>query len=192
MTFFDTGHASWGHSPEPGPFFIRLDQFFERLTKRDQYESAVMEGMSATSERNSIEQRLAEIQKSISDFSMHLPQGFGAGLSKQFANMLDEEAWEEEDELPSLLALSTFLNMLRSSNTTRRPGIGTNGRGSVTAFWRSESNRLTVDSLPTSQVLWVLSSVNSEGEKESAAGECPPKRLSDVLAPYNPRIWFDR
>lgn len=143
-------------------------------------------------QRTPVEANLREVQEAISDFSMHLPRGFAQGLSKQFANMLDEDDWEEDDQLIDLDALNTFLVMLHEVSPQRRPGIGTDGHGSVTAFWRSNENRLTANCLSSGQIAWVLTRANIPGDKERAAGNCQPSRLTAVLAPYSPEIWFDQ
>ena len=53
------------------------------------------------------EKRLEEIQRTISDHVLRLQR-----LSVQFANMMADDAWEDNDELPSLDALSAFLRWL--------------------------------------------------------------------------------
>lgn len=139
------------------------------------------------------EQRLDEIHTLVSRASMHLPKGqddFAVGLRRQFSTMLSAEAWEDLDELPSVEALETFLRVLLSTGAKSRPGLGTNGRGSVTAFWRRGENRLTVDCLPTGSVRWVLSRLNDKGELERAAAECQPDRLIEVLSAFKPEVWF--
>ena len=166
-----------------------LNNMIEAL-KRAGQESRESSGYDAESEKTPIERHLSEIQKSISNSSMHLPQGFATGLRRQFANLMDEDAWEEDDELPNLDALSTLLNMLFLLRPSRRPGIGTNGRGSITAFWHNNNSRLTVDCLPSGMVSWVLTVVNDNGSRERAAGECTVSRLAAVLSLYDPRIWF--
>jgi hypothetical protein len=81
------------------------------------------------------EKRLEEIKQIISNHSSQLPEGCAERLSVQFANMMADDAWEDNDELPSSDALSAFLLWLMRCGDVR-PGIGTNGRGSITAFYR--------------------------------------------------------
>lgn len=104
--------------------------------------------------------------------------------------MMDEDEWEDGDLLIDLDALNTFLVMLHYVQPIKRPGIGTNGKGAISAFWRADGNRLTATCLPSSQVTWVLTYINTDGEKERAAGNCRPSRVAEVLAPYNPGSWF--
>jgi hypothetical protein len=192
MTYVEHSQLGTTIQLEPGRAHDYLDRIVRNLKSVGQFDYFDFDGENATSERAPAEQRLAEIQRAISAFSMHLPQQFATGLGRQFANMLDQEAWDEDDMLPDLSALSTFLNMLIRTCAQRRPGIGTNGRGSVTAFWSNGGNRLTADCLPTGKISWVLSATSEDGEKERAAGNCLPARLSAVVAPYNPGIWFDQ
>lgn len=96
------------------------------------------------------ERRLDEIQRMISDHSSQLPEGGAERLSGQFANMMADDAWEDDYELPSLVALGVFLVWLERNVLmwAQGFGIGSNGRGSITAFWREGEVRHTVDFLP--------------------------------------------
>jgi hypothetical protein len=98
------------------------------------------------------EMRLNEIQRIISDHSSLLPKGFAADLNEQFAAMMADDAWEDDDELPSLTALRAFVSALIEWPTDCRPGIGTNGRGSITAYYRVGGVRHTYDFLPSGRV----------------------------------------
>lgn len=139
-----------------------------------------------------LEKRLKFVQDAISKVSMHLPPGFAVGLNRQFANMMDDDAWEDDDELVSPVALKTFIQTLIHTDTKRRPGIGTNGRGSVTAFWTEGDNRLTIECLPTGKVTMVLSRRLEDGGIERAAFDATvPQRVRAILAPYDPEVWFD-
>jgi hypothetical protein len=99
------------------------------------------------------ERRLEEIRKIIYDPASQLPEGCAERLSVQFANMMAEDAWEDNDELPSLVALTTFLSWLRHVKHVSHPGIGSNGRGSITAFWREGDIRYTYDFLSSGKVV---------------------------------------
>jgi len=149
-----------------------------------------LDNSDASSEMSQRERRLLEIQTAISSVSMHLQTGFSHGLSRQFYELLDEDAWEDEDVLPDMSSVRTFLQVLVGTDGNRRPGIGTNGRGSVTAFWLADGNRLTVECLPEERITWVLTR-ELDGETVRAAGESRPARLLHELTPYNPEIWFD-
>lgn len=139
-----------------------------------------------------LEKRLRFVQDTISEVSMHLPKGFANGLNRQFANMMDEEAWEVDDELVSPEALKAFILLLRKTGTMRRPGIGTNGRGSITAAWTVGVNRLTAECLATGRVSLIVSRCGDNGETERAAfGPVRPERVREVLAPFKPEVWFD-
>jgi hypothetical protein len=139
-----------------------------------------------------LKKRLRIIQDAISEVSMHLPSGFAIGLNRQFANMMDEDAWEGEDELTSPVALNAFILLLRETRTMRRPGIGTNGRGSVTAAWTVGENRLTAECLPTGKVSLIVSRRTENGEIERAAfSPMRPERVREILGPFKPEVWFD-
>jgi hypothetical protein len=150
----------------------------------------VLEDYYTRSKGTARERRLEEIQQFISSYSRELPKGFAVGLNGQFANMMADDAWEDDYEYPSMLSLKAFLLMLISTKAMQRPGIGTNGRGSITAFWRVGENRLTIDCLPSGNTRWVLTRANATGEIERAAAECQPDRLCEVLNPFRPEVWF--
>lgn len=192
MTYADAGllgnraRASGGISS----FAHTVVDGFQRMVNIGKTGYLVLEDDCTRSEATPRERRLEEIQRVISSFSMHLPKGFAVGLNGQFANMMADDAWEDEDALPSLRSLDAFLLTLFSTQATQRPGIGTNGRGSITAFWRDGENRLTIDCLPSGNTRWVLTRVNAKGDPERAAAECQPHRLRELLSAYRPEVWF--
>ncbi|UWR30184.1 hypothetical protein K3758_01160 [Sulfitobacter sp. W002] len=170
------------------PSYDGVNRFFGGLTQV----ATNVAGLSAASLRSPTEERLRQIQGKISDISMHLPRGFAAGLNRQFANLMDEDAWEDEDELISLKALNAFLIVLLCTRTRRRPGIGTNGEGSITAAWTVDRNRLTIECLSSGRTSIVLSREGRSGEIERAAfGSVRPHRIPSLLAPFAQEVWFD-
>jgi hypothetical protein len=176
------GLGPWLHSVK--------DSFSRRLTSVERGSGIAVEDGRTRPEQTLRQRRLEKIQVLISGMSMHLPKGFAAGLNDQFATMLADDVWEDGDEFPSMRSVTVFLLVLFATGTKVRPGIGTNGRGSITAFWREGENRLTIDCLPTGSTRWVLTRVNSTGQAERAAAECLPERIRDVLNAYRPEVWF--
>ena len=170
----------------------KINRFFRLLGRvggADQIEAG---DFSSTPHLNALEERLRLVQDRISEISMHLPTGFAAGLNRQFANLMDDDAWEDDDELVSPEAVTAFILTLLSTRTKRRPGIGTNGRGSITGSWTNGDNRLTIECLPNERVRLILSRRRDNGDVERAAfEEMRPERIRAVLAPFNPEVWFD-
>lgn len=107
---------------------------------------------------NPRDQCLKDIRSTIASVASNLPDGFADGLSKQFENMLADDAWDDDDALPSALSLKAFLCFLICTKPVRRPGVGTNGRGSITAFWRDGENRFVIDFKPSghNETYWRL------------------------------------
>lgn len=192
MTYAEAGYSTRWINLIPGRSGDRLNRIFGSLKKPGHAGLSDLQGVDATSEMSPLEQRLTDFQTAISHTSMYLPSGFASGLNRQFANMLDEDSWEEEDELPTHSALETFLEVLRRTRTKRRPGIGSNGRGSITAFWSANTSRLTIECLPSGLVSWVLTRSYPDSRIERAGADCMPDRLMEVLAPYAPEVWFDQ
>lgn len=191
MIYEDTGNFTWGPLV-PGQAHNQIDRFFECLGQ-----TGVTGGVDVASEptlttSTPLAARLKSVQDNVSAMSMHLPSGFAPGLRRQFANLMDEDAWEDEDEFVTMEALTVFLMMLIHTKTKRRPGIGTNGRGSITASWTEGDNRLTIECLPSAKVSLVLSRAGDGGDIERAVfGPMRPERLCQVLVPFNPGVWFD-
>ena len=192
MTFLDTGVIPQSTPPIAGQTYERHNRIFECLANSRSCRCLDIGKPAATSQRSPQESSLKMIQDSISDVSMHLPHGFAAGLNRQFANLMDEDAWEEEDKLISSGALTVFLTAILYTGTNRRPGIGTNGWGSVTASWRADKNRLIVECLPSGYTSLLLSNVADDGTIERAAFQAiRPDRILSVLKPFSPEVWFD-
>ena len=102
---------------------------------------------------------------------------------------MDIENWEEDDAPVARESFNTLLRMLTLIKPVRRPGLGSTSSGHIIAAWTNQTNRLTIECLPSDRVRWVLSHV-IDGICESAAGEVQLIRLQAVLAPYSPNLWF--
>ena len=191
MTYVDT--ANFPRDPlVAGSAYDKINGFFGRMTQADGIDSLDSDFPPALAERSPIEDSLHSIQETISRNSMHLPAGFSLGLNRQFANLMDDDAWEDDDELIGPYALTAFILTLLHTQPKRRPSIGTNGRGSVTAAWINNGNRLVIECLSTGKVSLVLSRVTDSGEVERAAtGPIRPNRIQQILVPYEPEVWFD-
>ncbi len=191
MTYVDTGLFA----SEPlvaGKAVDAINLFFKGLGHVRGTDTIEGAGFPTLPNLSPIEDNLRKLQDSISKVSMHLPKGFSRGLNRQFANMLDEDAWETDDELIEQLALNAFIQLLLATQTQRRPGIGTNGRGSITASWSVAKNRLVVECLPSGKVSMVLTREMENGDIERAVFDpVSPKRVREILAPFNPEVWFD-
>jgi hypothetical protein len=190
MTFVDNGHFRYDGPRFSDAMYDVVNSWIVRPPRTIRGEQITAQQVSASYHRTSPEQRLVDFQSAISDVSMHLPTGFATGLNRQFANMFDDDAWEAGDDLPTLNALNTFLTVLRHLCTQKRPGIGTNGRGSITAFWKEGDNRLTVECYAEGLTKWVLTRIRENGHTERAAGDCKAARLPICLQPYEPGVWF--
>jgi hypothetical protein len=190
MTYVDNGHFARGGPLRSGRAYDVMNRLIDGLQRAGQSPHLHVNHQGASSLRTPLEQRLVDFQSSISDVSRYLPTGFAVGLNRQFANMFDDDAWEDGDDLPTVAALTGFLTMLIQTRSNRRPGIGTNGRGSITAFWTEGVNRLTVECYAAGRTTWVLTRIQQDGGVERAAGDCQASRLLDVLQPYEQGVWF--
>lgn len=191
MSFVDTG-SYLGQPLTSGRAYDTINSLLGSLGRLDGL-GRIEAGLdSSVSALDPLGNRLRLVQNRISQISMHLPGGFATGLNRQFANLMDEDAWQDEDDLVSPDALTAFTHVLLSTETRRRPGIGTNGRGSITASWTSGGNRLTIECLPSKRVSMTLSRHRNDGDVERAAFDAvTPERVRELLLPFNPEVWFD-
>ena len=132
---------------------------------------------------------LAGIKLLTAQVAMHLDAEWRSRLFDQLDDLLDVEDWHEDDIPIKASSFKTFLRMIIFHNPSRRPGFGVSNRGYLIAAWTNDSDRLTVEFLPSDTARWVLS-CEVDGETERAAGATPVRRLMEVLAPYSPRRWF--
>lgn len=125
----------------------------------------------------------------LSSVSMHLPQGWQEGLSRQIDSLVDVDEWDKRDEVPSIESGRTLIRLLMYMNATKRPGLGVSPMGNLVAAWSAEKDRLTIECMANDHVKWVLSK-NVGGEIERGAGELSTQRLRAVLDPYQLATWF--
>lgn len=126
----------------------------------------------------------------VSRVSMHLGIEWLQKLFSQIDSLLDVDEWDSSDPVPSAETARTFIRLLLAMKVSRKPGLGVSNSGNLVAAWTTGPNRLTVECLPHDRVRWVLARV-IEGETERAAGDGKIERLREILAPYDPAIWFE-
>ena len=69
-------------------------------------------------------------------------------LTDKFEIMLSDDAWEADDELPSLTSLLSLLAVLKLFDCKEIFGLGTNGRGSIIVY----ANDLYIDFLQDGRI----------------------------------------
>ena len=191
MTYVDIGILPRGPL-ESGRAYDNINHYFGWLGRAASASRGEAQDSRSSPDLSPLEKRLRFVQDAISKVSMHLPPGFAVGLNRQFANMMDDDAWEDADDLVSPDALTAFIQTVIHTRTKRRPGIGTNGRGSVTASWSVGDNRLIIECLPSGKVSMVMSRRLDNGEIERAAFDgTPPEQVRNRLTSYHPEVWFD-
>ena len=103
--------------------------------------------------------RLADIQFEINAVIGKSRPSIAGRLSGQFAKMLSDDVWEECDELPSMDAVRVVLRMVIVMDIRSHPGIGTNGRGNLTLFWRRLGLRATLECGPSGYCSLICSAI---------------------------------
>lgn len=132
---------------------------------------------------------LASAKILTSQVAMHLDQSWRNKLFQQIDSLHDPVEWEVADEPLREASFSTFLKAILNINPGRRPGLGLSSEGNLIAAWTKDSDRLTIEFLPSDRVRWVLSR-RAEGDTERFAGETRVGRLFHGLKSFSPEHWF--
>jgi hypothetical protein len=132
---------------------------------------------------------LASAKILTSQVAMHLDQNWRSKLFHQIDSLHDPAEWELGDEPLREASFSTFLKAILNIKPGRRPGLGLSSEGNLIAAWTYDSDRLTIEFLPSDRVRWVLSR-RAEGDTERFAGETRVGRLFEGLKSFNPEHWF--
>jgi len=126
-----------------------------------------------------------------SQVAMHLDDDWRTRLFRQLDSLLDVNEWDNDDQPPTAESFHTFLKMILSRGIEVRPGLGASADGHLIAAWTVGDAKLTIECLPSDQVRWSVARTVEE-KRERAAGIGMLKRLSAVLQPFDPQVWFLR
>lgn len=127
----------------------------------------------------------------LSQLSMHFERDLRLSLARRLKLLLNEENWDDEEQLPSQNAFLTLLRCMLVMGAKASPSIGSNGRGSLSATWIAGGNRITLECGDRDKVSFVLSRKLGDAPTEQAAGHTTVERLAEILAPYQPEVWFN-
>jgi len=133
---------------------------------------------------------LADAKVLTSQVAMHLDREWRNKLFRQLDSLHDMEEWDKETNPLQRASFATFLRTLHSIGMQRRPGLGLSYAGNLIGAWTIGANRLTLEFMPNDQVRWILTR-DRDGALDRAAGETNVARLSNVLSPYDPGVWFN-
>lgn len=110
-------------------------------------------------------------------------------LRWQLDEILNPEAWDDDDKVLSVDSWQSFLRGLFIIRPRRLPGIGLSRDGNIVASWSRTTEHLDIEFKPHDQARWVLAA-EIDGQVERASGRTSAFRLTEVLAPYQPERWF--
>jgi hypothetical protein len=140
--------------------------------------------------RDEIADHRISLKVATAEIAMHLDSAWRSGLFRQLDELLDDEAWDIADTLPTLASFKTFLRLIIVLGHPARPSLGCGDAGDIIASWIRAGNQLTIECRAGDQLRWSL--VKGAGEDtETAAGICKVANLPSRLAPYEPEGWFD-
>jgi hypothetical protein len=133
---------------------------------------------------------LADAKVLTAQIAMHLDRSWRDKLFRQLDSLHDIDEWDLDTEPLHKASFSTFLRTLHAVGAKRRPGLGLSFSGNLIGAWTVGVNRLTIEFLPNDQLRWAV--LREYGQQpERASGKTTVGRIGAVLAPYDPKIWFD-
>jgi hypothetical protein len=132
---------------------------------------------------------LASAKIITSQISMHLEKLWRDRVFARLDELLSIESWDQADKVLDNSSYSTFLRTILFLKPAVQPNFGISHRGHLLADWTTGRDSLVLEFLPSDEVRWVLVRY-IDGERESAAGQTPLRRISAVLEPYAPERWF--
>lgn len=135
-----------------------------------------------------LSQKRLDLKKSLASISWHLSFDVRTLILKRLDQILEEDEWHTDDQLPDLASWNTFLRMTVYSRPKKVPGI-TFHNGSTIAYWDYKDIRVTIECMKDDRIKWTASKL-VEGEREISAGEALVKRLAQVLSAYNEDSWL--
>lgn len=138
---------------------------------------------------------LAAMKMKTSEVAMHLSEEWRRQLFKYLDFLHDGADWDERDKPGRIDSFTTFLRLVLFLKPKRRPGMGLTVDGIIVATWSTKDRHLTLECLPNDEVQWSVVvpgvvGVADGADPETAAGRCNIRRMRDVLAPYDPLMWF--
>jgi hypothetical protein len=133
----------------------------------------------------------AQFKVLTSQIAMHIDAAWRAQLFRQLDSLLDSEEWPGDEVPPTIGSYRTLIRLLLLLKPSIKPGFGASHDGHIIAAWTTGRNVLTVECFPRDQIQWSLVRIRESGEQpERAVGKNKIERLSEILAPYRPEIWF--
>ncbi len=114
---------------------------------------------------------LVELKVGVAQYAMHLSPDVRAKLFADLDEIINIEDWYEEDALPKYLSFRDFLKWTIYSKRFNWTSIGISDEGNILVAWKSAKALLTARYDGEGRVWWTAT-INSEGEKNLAAGDC--------------------
>ena len=125
----------------------------------------------------------------VSTVSMHLPDEWRKLLFRKLDQLNDPDNWDQSDTLVEPASFLTFLRLVLQVGLIHRTSLGVSSDGHLLAGWRRDKDSLTLEFAANDEIRWTMVQ-RINGKVESAAGRTNVSRLSTVLAPYAPEVWF--
>lgn len=132
---------------------------------------------------------VAAAKVAFAQVAMHMPRQWREQAFAQLDTLHDVTEWENDDQPIAQSSFATFLRTLILLGITSFPSLGMTSEGNILAAWVIDSDRLTMEFLPSNKVQWTVVQVVAD-EMEPTSGICSVKRLANLLAPHDPARWF--
>jgi hypothetical protein len=132
---------------------------------------------------------LATVKLMTSKVSMHLSDDWRWQLFRELDDLLDPDAWHDDDPPLSGPSFATYLRFHLLIRPHRQPNFGISSAGNLLGGWIRDRDRLTLEFLPQDAIRWVLVRYLDD-ERETAAAQVALPRLMEVLRPFSPEVWL--
>ena len=142
-----------------------------RLIVGENDSASVMQGTKSQDLVTTIFNSLVELKVGVAQYAMHLTSDVRAKLFTNLDEIINTEEWYEEDVLPQFSSFRDFLKWTIYSKRFNWTSIGISDEGNILVAWKSAKALLTARYDGEGRVWWTVA-VNSDDEKDFAAGDC--------------------
>lgn len=131
---------------------------------------------------------LADAKIWTSKVAMHMPLAKRDSFFRQLDLLHDCDEWFDGNPV-SLVSYQGFVTFMLTVRGNSKPSLGLAPDGQLVAVWQNGDSRLTIQFKDRFHAEWVLRRRHGD-EIERAAGVTTIDRISPVLLPYDPEVWF--
>tara|TARA_R110002072_G_scaffold121013_2_gene254450 strand:+ start:296 stop:802 length:507 start_codon:yes stop_codon:yes gene_type:complete len=129
-----------------------------------------------------------ELKRTFAQTALHCSNEWRTGIFNQIDQILDEDAWDVDDVVPSESGWRTAIRLLIYQKFNRRPGLSFS-QGLPVLAWVNQDIRVTIECHPKDILHWVASR-DRFGIREVCAGEVHIRGLAPHIFAFNDDSWL--